>query len=99
MRREKRRDNVVAKIQKAQNLGVPWRAYQLYLYSGKETLAATYPRRVRVVDRAAMGGVTRIDGLYLASIEVDAASIRKNKKKEFGREEMGGMAAIPPRRS
>jgi hypothetical protein len=31
VRRKKRRDNVVAKIQKAQNLGVPWRAYQLYL--------------------------------------------------------------------
>jgi hypothetical protein len=29
VRRERRRGNVVAEIQKAQNLGVPWKAYRL----------------------------------------------------------------------
>jgi hypothetical protein len=48
VRRERRRGNVVAEIQKAQNLGVPWKAYRLQLYSGKEALAATYLRRARV---------------------------------------------------
>jgi hypothetical protein len=34
------RDNVVAEIKKAQNLGVPWKAYRLYLHRGKGTHAA-----------------------------------------------------------
>ena len=37
------RGNAVAEIHKAQNLGVPWMAYWLYLYSGKATLAVMYP--------------------------------------------------------
>jgi hypothetical protein len=36
VRQKKGRGNVVAEIQKAQNLSVPWKAYQLYLHSGKE---------------------------------------------------------------
>jgi hypothetical protein len=46
VRRKIGRDNVVAEIEKAHNLGVPWRAYQLYLYSGKESIAAIYLGRV-----------------------------------------------------
>jgi hypothetical protein len=68
VRRKKGRVNVVAETQKAQNRGVPWRAYQLYVHSVKATLAAMYLRRVRVVGRAAVGSIRSIDGLYLASI-------------------------------
>jgi hypothetical protein len=42
----------VGLIKKAQNLGVPWSAYRLYLHRGKAALAAMYLRRVRVVGRA-----------------------------------------------
>jgi hypothetical protein len=42
VRRKRGRDKVVAEIQTAHNLGVPWKAYWLYLGSGKETLAAMY---------------------------------------------------------
>jgi hypothetical protein len=42
MRRRKGRDNVVAETQKEQNRGVLWWAYQLYLHSIKESLAATH---------------------------------------------------------
>jgi hypothetical protein len=46
VRRKKGRENVVTEIQKTQNLGVPWKAYRLYLPSGKPTLAAAYLRRI-----------------------------------------------------
>jgi hypothetical protein len=71
VRRKIGRDNVVAEIEKAHNLGVPWRAYQFYLYSGKESIAAIYFGRVRVVGRAAVGSTTSIDGIdrfYFVSI-------------------------------
>jgi hypothetical protein len=42
VRRKKEKGNVVAEIQKAKKLGVPWKAYQLYLHSGEATLAAMY---------------------------------------------------------
>jgi|AntAceMinimDraft_1070359.scaffolds.fasta_scaffold229048_1 hypothetical protein len=73
--RRKGRSNVVAETQKAQNRVLPWRAYQLYVHSGKGTLAAMYLRRVRVVGRAAVGSIKGIEGLYLVSIQVGAASI------------------------
>jgi hypothetical protein len=37
------RGNVADEIHKAQNLGVPWKAFWHYLYSGKATLAAMHP--------------------------------------------------------
>jgi hypothetical protein len=73
------------------------RAYQLYLNSGKATLAAMYLRRVRVVGRAAVGSITRIDGFYLVSIQVDAASICENKNKRVWKRGRERMASIPPR--
>jgi hypothetical protein len=47
VRRKKGRGNVVAETQKAQNRGVPWRAYQLYVHSAKATFAAMYLRQVK----------------------------------------------------
>jgi hypothetical protein len=70
VKRKKGIGNVVAEIPKAQILGVPRRAYELNLNSGKEILTAMYLRRVRVAGRAAAGSITRIDRLYLASILV-----------------------------
>jgi hypothetical protein len=63
VRRKKGRGNVVAEIKKAQNLGVPWRAYQIYLHSGKAALAVMYFGRVRVADRAAVGSIRELMGL------------------------------------
>jgi hypothetical protein len=68
VRRKKGRDHVVAETEKAQNRGVPWMAYQLYVHSCKEALAAMYLRRVLVVGRAAVGNIRSIDGLYLIGI-------------------------------
>jgi hypothetical protein len=56
---EEGRDTVVAEIQKAKSLGVPWRAYRLYLYRGKATLTAIY-LRVRVAGRATVGSIISI---------------------------------------
>jgi hypothetical protein len=46
VRQKRGRDNVVAEIKKAQNLGLPWEAYRFYLPSGNAILAAIYLRRV-----------------------------------------------------
>jgi hypothetical protein len=51
VRQKRRRSNVVAEIQKAKNLGMPWKAYRLYLHSGKAAFSAMYLRRVFVVGR------------------------------------------------
>jgi hypothetical protein len=67
VRQKKWGEDVVGEIQKAENRGVSWSAYQLHLHNGKGTLAAMYLRRVRVASRAAVGRISSIDGLQLVS--------------------------------
>jgi len=54
--------------------------YRLYLYSGKETLAAMHLRRVRVVGRSFSAALMHDQSCYAAKLELELIKIQMAQK-------------------